>query len=234
MNKLFLMCGVLILALTACNTPKTADNNGPIKLTTKLDSVSYAIGISIGQNMVKDGLDSIDVDMLARAMKSSLGKKDSLLLTMPLAQTVIQSYVQSLQTKKFEPNKAAGAKYLEENKKKPGVITTASGLQYKIIKEGTGPKPKLTDTVTTHYHGTLIDGTVFDSSVDRKQPISFSVHGVIPGWTEALQLMPMGSKWQLVIPENLAYGEHPQPGSKIQPFATLIFDLELLDIKPGK
>ena len=129
----------------------------------------------------------------------------------------------------IETNHKAGEAFLAENKTKPGVVTTASGLQYMVIKEGTGPKPQPSDKVKCHYHGTLIDGTVFDSSIDRGEPIEFPVTGVIQGWVEALQLMPVGSKWKLFIPPSLAYGDNAA-GPKITPGSTLIFDVELLDI----
>ena len=146
------------------------------------------------------------------------------------AQACIQAYVQGIQSKKNEASVSAGKKFLEENSKKPGVITLPSGLQYTVIKEGTGPKPGLEDKVTTHYHGTLVNGKVFDSSVDRGQPVSFAVNGVIPGWTEALQLMPEGSKWKLFIPSNLAYGERGA-GGDIGPNETLIFKIHLISVK---
>ena len=132
--------------------------------------------------------------------------------------------------KQFFPNKEAGEKFLAENKKKDSVITTASGLQYKIIKKGDGPKPLATDKVKTHYHGTLIDGSVFDSSVQRGEPITFPVNGVIPGWIEALQLMPVGSKWKLFIPQELAYGIRGG-GQTIKPYSALIFEVELIAIE---
>ena len=141
--------------------------------------------------------------------------------------------MQALQSKKMEaqfgPNKKAGEKFLAENGKKPGVITTASGLQYEIIKKGTGPIPTATNRVKVNYHGTLIDGTVFDSSVERKEPVVFPVNQVIKGWTEALQLMPVGSKFKLYVPQQLAYGNGGQ--GKIQPFSMLIFEVELLSIE---
>jgi len=127
-------------------------------------------------------------------------------------------------------NKLEGEKFLAENKKQPGVTTLPSGLQVKVLKQGTGPKPKATDTVTVHYEGKLIDGTVFDSSLKRGEPASFPVNGVIAGWTEALQLMPVGSTWQLVIPSNLAYGENPRPGGPIGPNAVLTFQVQLIKI----
>jgi len=139
------------------------------------------------------------------------------------------AYVQKQQGEKALGNKKVGQEFLAANSKKPGVVTLPSGLQYQIIKAGAGPKPKLTDMVRVHYHGTLIDGRVFDSSVDRGQPIELNVNGVIPGWTEALQLMPVGSKWKLFIPSELAYGDR-QAGQLIAPGSTLVFDVELLDI----
>jgi len=142
----------------------------------------------------------------------------------------ISEYLQKLKAEKMSKNKVAGEQFLAENKSKPGVVTLPSGLQYIILKEGTGAKPTAADKVKTHYHGTLIDGTVFDSSVERGEPISFPVGGVIKGWTEALQLMPVGSKWKLFIPSELAYGDR-QAGPKIGPGSALIFDVELLDIE---
>jgi FKBP-type peptidyl-prolyl cis-trans isomerase FklB len=142
----------------------------------------------------------------------------------------ISSYLQQLKADKIAKNREAGLKFLAENKTKPGVVTLPDGLQYLVLKEGTGPKPTINDKVKTHYHGTLIDGTVFDSSVDRGQPISFPVGGVIKGWTEALQLMPVGSKWRLFIPSELAYGDRGA-GPKIGPGAALVFEVELLAIE---
>jgi FKBP-type peptidyl-prolyl cis-trans isomerase FklB len=141
----------------------------------------------------------------------------------------ISNYLQQLKGEKAAANKKLGQEFLDQNKTKPGVVTHTSCLQYQIIKEGNGPKPLLTDKVKCHYHGTLIDGTVFDSSVDRGQPIDFPVSGVIKGWTEALQLMPVGSKWKLFLPSDLAYGDN-QAGPSIKPGSTLIFDVELLEI----
>jgi FKBP-type peptidyl-prolyl cis-trans isomerase FklB len=147
------------------------------------------------------------------------------------ANEIIQKYIQEITASKFEVFKKEGEDFLAENAKKPGVTTTASGLQYEVINEGDGPKPKSTDTVNVHYHGTLIDGTVFDSSVTRGIPATFGVHQVIKGWTEALQLMPVGSKYRLYIPQDLAYGAHLHPGGAIKPFMALIFDVELLGIE---
>lgn len=147
------------------------------------------------------------------------------------ANEIIQGYVQELAASKYEVDKKAGEEFLAENAKKEGVSTTDSGLQYEVIAAGEGPKPSATDTVKVHYHGTLIDGTVFDSSISRGIPATFGVHQVIKGWTEALQLMPVGSKYRLYIPQDLAYGAHPHPGGAIKPFMALIFDVELIAIE---
>ena len=197
-------------------------------LKTPLDSVSYALGVNIGQNLKTQGMDSINVEMLSKAFSDVL-KGNTLLIAVDKAEAVLNDYFSKLQAEKAEKNKLAGIKFLEENKKKPGVITLPSGLQYSVMKEGTGDIPKETDKVTTHYHGTLMDGTVFDSSVDRGQPASFPVNGVIKGWVEALQLMKTGSKWKLVVPSELAYGERGA-GGKIGPGATLVFEVELISI----
>jgi FKBP-type peptidyl-prolyl cis-trans isomerase FklB len=135
-----------------------------------------------------------------------------------------------MQVVKYEKNMKEGRAFLNDNKTAPGVVTLPSGLQYKAVKTGSGAKPTIADKVTVHYHGTLIDGTVFDSSVERKQPIELTVNQVIPGWIEALQLMPVGSKWILYIPSELAYGENPRPGGPIEPNSALIFEVELLSI----
>jgi FKBP-type peptidyl-prolyl cis-trans isomerase FklB len=228
-SALFLIASFTVCSFTSCDGQKKS-KTGEGKITTTVDSVSYGIGATIGRNLKKDGLDSIDVDLLSRGIREVFEGKD-LALTPEAAQAVIQNYVQGIQSKKSEASVAAGKKFLEENSKKAGVITLPSGLQYTVLKEGTGPKPTAEDKVTTHYHGTLVNGKVFDSSVERGQPVSFAVNGVIPGWTEALQLMPVGSKWKLFIPSNLAYGERGA-GGDIGPNETLIFEVELISIDP--
>lgn len=228
--KIAVLC-FLASAFSACGQ-KNSNNQ---TITTSVDSVSYGIGVSIGENLKKDGLTDVNVDLMARGIAESL-KGEKTALTMEQIQSCIGAYMAEKQKVKDAENKVKaeanlekGKKFLEENGKRKGVVTLPSGLQYEIIKEGTGPKPKAEDMVTTHYHGTLIDGKVFDSSVERGQPAQFGVNQVIPGWTEALQLMPVGSKWKLYIPANLAYGEHGAGGA-IGPNETLIFEVELLSI----
>jgi len=208
--------------------PKAKPAAKPAALKTSIDSVSYAIGQDIGNSLKGQGLTNLNANLLMKAIQDVL-KNQPLLLSKEQCDMSIRDFLQKAAGEKIAKNKAAGEQFLAANKAKQGVTTLPSGLQYQVIKEGTGPKPALTDKVKTHYHGTLIDGTVFDSSVDRGQPISFAVNGVIPGWTEALQLMPVGSKWKLFIPSELAYGDR-QAGPKIGPGSTLIFEVELLEI----
>ena len=209
------------------------------KMTLKdnKDKVSYSIGLNIGKSMKQEGLD-INPDALAAAMKDVFaGAKPQ--LTDEEVQAVMQEFQKEMMAKRMKgqqegltKNKAEGEKFLADNKKKEGIKTTASGLQYKVIKDGTGKTPKATDTVSTHYRGTLISGKEFDSSYKRGEPAEFPVNGVIKGWTEALQLMKEGAKWQLFIPSELADGERGA-GQDIGPNSTLIFDIELLSVKAG-
>jgi len=215
-------------ATTAGGGARTASNSTPVNLKTTQDSLSYAIGLSVANFYKQQNITNINTSLVVKAI-NDVNKKSKLLLDEQQANQCIVSYMQKAKAEKSAGNKKVGEEFLAANKTKPGVVTTASGLQYTILKEGTGPKPSLTDKVKVHYHGTLIDGRVFDSSVDRGQPIELSVNGVIPGWTEALQLMPVGSKWKLFIPSNLAYGDQ-QAGPLITPGSTLIFEVELLDI----
>jgi FKBP-type peptidyl-prolyl cis-trans isomerase FklB len=207
-------------------------------LKTQKEKVSYIIGIDIGTTFKKQGVE-IDPDFLARGMKDALGGAQPLLGEQEMKEimTGFQKEVtakQEEQIKKIaEKNKKEGEAFLAENKKKEGVQTLTSGLEYKVIKPGSGKKPKLTDTVTTNYRGTLIDGREFDSSYRRGKPASFPVNGVIPGWTEALQLMEEGAKWQLFVPASLAYGERGV-GRDIEPNSTLIFEIELISIQEKK
>ena len=223
---------VIILCLVLAAGPVLAGET--LELKTKKDKVSYAIGLDMGNNLKKSDLE-IDPDILARAIKDVMSGGKTV-MTDQEAKETLMALQKEIQAKQQERNKAIGEKnkkdgdeYLAKNKKKAGVKTLPSGLQYKVITEGKGKSPKATDTVTVNYAGTLIDGTEFDSSYKRGQPVSFPVGGVIKGWTEALQLMKEGSKWQLVIPSDLAYGEQGRPG--IPPNSVLIFEVELISIK---
>ena len=199
------------------------------KLVTKQDSLSYALGVVIAENLKHQGLDEVNTDLFAAAVKAvSEGKEQQ--ITSENAQDYILRYQQEKQESSNMEAKAVGEKFLRENAKRPEVKTTDSGLQYEVLQEGTGDKPTAEDEVVVHYHGTLIDGTVFDSSYDRGEPAQFQLNRVIKGWTEVLQLMPEGSKWRVYIPENLAYGSRGA-GAVIEPFSTLIFDIELLEVK---
>lgn len=207
---------------------KTAVAAKPSPLKTGLDSLSYALGMSLSKFYKEQGAKSLNTALVTKAINDFF-KGTKPLLNEEQINMSISNYLQKLKAEKAMVNKKEGQAFLAANKTKPGVVTLPSGLQYQVVKEGTGPKPLLTDKVKCHYHGTLIDGTVFDSSIDRGQPIDFPVNGVIKGWVEALQLMPVGSKWKLFIPSDLAYGDN-QAGPKIKPGSTLIFDVELLEI----
>jgi len=193
----------------------------------KMDSLSYSLGVLIAQNFKQQGLEEVESSKVADGISDVLAGTAK--MSVEEANALFGDHMQKLQMEKHSGNVEAGKKFLEENAKRDGIVTLPSGLQYEVLTEGSGPKPKATDRVTTHYHGTLIDGTVFDSSVDRGQPASFPVNGVIPAWVEALQLMSPGSKWKLYCPSDLAYGERGA-GQQIGPFATLIFEVELISI----
>jgi FKBP-type peptidyl-prolyl cis-trans isomerase FklB len=191
------------------------------------DSMSYAIGLSLAQFYKQQGIEKFNSALVSKGMSDAT--KGTPLMNEEQMNMSISNYLQTLKAEKALANKKVGAEFLAANKSKPGVVTLPSGLQYIVVKEGTGAKPTINDKVKCHYHGTLIDGTIFDSSVERGQPIDFPVNGVIKGWVEALQLMPVGSKWKLFIPSELGYGDN-QAGAKIGPGSTLIFDVELIDI----
>ncbi|MBD79483.1 MAG: peptidylprolyl isomerase [Crocinitomicaceae bacterium] len=218
--------GVLFVACAENN-----DNSGTVTLNNEMDSLSYALGVDIGNNLQRSEVSGINTKALAQGMDDNQNP-DAGLMTAEEATQIIQTYFAKKADEKNASAKNEAAQFLDENGAKEGVVTTASGLQYKIITEGTGEKPKFEDKVRVHYHGTLIDGTVFDSSVDRGEPAEFPVGGVIKGWTEALVMMPVGSKWQLYIPSDLAYGDRGAGGA-IGPGATLIFDVELISILPS-
>jgi FKBP-type peptidyl-prolyl cis-trans isomerase FklB len=222
---------IVVVSASLLALPLFGQEKSP-QLKDQKDKVSYSIGMNIGFNLSKQKVD-INPDILAAGIKDSIAGKP--LLTQDQVKDVMAQFEKDMEQKQKqagEKNKADGAKFLEENKKKPGIKTTASGLQYKAEKEGTGAQPKATDMVTVNYRGTLIDGTEFDSSYKRGQPATFPVNGVIKGWTEALQLMKVGSKYQLWIPSNLAYGER-SVSPELGPNATLIFEVELMDAKPA-
>ena len=205
-----------------------AGASAPLKLNNAIDSVSYSIGVNVGLGLKQQNLANANIKAITKALQDAL-QSQNMQIAPEQANQIIGAFFQRERSAKAEANKKTGEQFLTENKKKPGIQTTASGLQYEIVKAGTGPKPMTTDTVKAHYTGRLIDGTVFDSSVERGQPQEFPVNQVIQGWSEALQLMPVGSKWKLFIPSSLAYG--PQgTGPQIGPNSTLVFDIELLEI----
>jgi FKBP-type peptidyl-prolyl cis-trans isomerase len=217
-------------------------SSGSIFATDELISIdstkrtSYAIGVDIGKNLAKLPV-SFDIPRLLKGVEDAI-KNNALLYTDEEMKTSIEGLQKALQSAASKEssesagkNKEEGSAYLKSNAKKQGVKTTPSGLQYKVITLGKGKKPKATDKVKVHYKGTLIDGKVFDSSYDRGEPISFGLDGVIRGWTEGLQLMPVGSKFEFAIPSDLAYGDTPRPGGPIGPGAVLVFEVELLGIE---
>jgi len=221
-----------ILLVVSCNKNGATQKS----ISTELDSVSYAIGMDVAKN-VKASFEDFDNDLFIQGFKNVLDSTN-LLLDETKAQQVVRTYFQKKQkadaAKAQEvaaENKIEGEKFLAENKSKDGVQTTESGLQYIVLKEGTGKQPTTASKVKVHYHGTLIDGTVFDSSVDRGEPTEFGVTQVIKGWTEGLQLMKEGAKYKFFIPSDIAYGANPRPGGAIKPNSTLIFDVELLEVK---
>ncbi|MAN49419.1 MAG: peptidylprolyl isomerase [Flavobacteriales bacterium] len=196
-------------------------------INTEMEKVSYSLGVNIASSLKQQGWE-LDAKSLSDAFVDVFNG-NKLLIDEKEASSILQNYQQKIANKTLEKNSTLGKEFLEKNAKKDGVITTSSGLQYKVLKEGDGESPKETDKVEVHYHGTLIDGTVFDSSVDRGESITFPVNGVIPGWVEALQLMKTGAKYKLFIPSELAYGNRGQ--GKIGPNSTLIFEVELIAIK---
>src|SRR6202162_3155804 len=221
---------IIVVSASLLALPLFGQEKSP-QLKDQKDKVSYSIGMNIGLNLSRQKVD-INPDVLAAGIKDALAGKPQ--LTQDQVKDIMTQFEKDMEQKQKasgEKNKADGAKFLEENKKKPGVKATASGLQYKVEKEGTGPQPKATDMVTVNYRGTLIDGTEFDSSYKRGQPDTLQLNGVIKGWTEGLQLMKVGSKYQFFVPSNLAYGER-SAGAEIAANATLIFEVELLEVKP--
>lgn len=199
-----------------------------MKYTEEQEKVSYCLGLSIASNLITSGVKTLSIEPFMEALDAAFnGKMPE--LSPEEANNILQEFFGKLQEEQAGKAVEAGKEFLAENAKKDGVKSLASGLQYEVVAEGNGETPKETDSVKCHYHGTLIDGTVFDSSVDRGEPAVFPVNGVIKGWVEALQLMPLGSKWKLYVPSDLAYGAQGA-GNLIGPHTTLIFEVELLEI----
>lgn len=235
----FLFLGAIVISLASCN-----NQAGSVKsLNSEIDSVSYALGLDMGLK-IKVNFEDFNQDAYVQGLKNGVDSTNMLLDSKNL-NVVINTYFQKLQQEKmkeqqetaakkaetdFSDAKAEGEKFLEENKTKDGVVTTESGLQYIVMNEGSGEKPVAASKVKVHYHGSLIDGTVFDSSVDRGTPSEFFANQVIKGWTEGLQLMSVGSKYKFFIPQDLGYGATPRAGGKIKPFDVLVFEVELLEI----
>jgi len=233
---LSVMAAMALLPYAAFGADEPKPAAGSVELKSETDKVSYSIGVNIGSSLRKDKIE-INKAVLVQALQDALEGKPLSMTEEQMVQTM-EDFKKSFAAKKQEMDKQAGAKnladgkaFLEANAKKEGVKTTPSGLQYKVIKEGDGPMPKASDTVKTNYKGTLIDGTVFDASEKHGGPAEFEVGGVIKGWTEALQLMKVGSKWQLFIPSELAYGARGA-GGDIGPNSTLVFEIELVSIQP--
>ena len=199
-----------------------------VSLKTEHDTVAYMIGHNLGQWLNQSPMSEVNLDAISKGIHDGVDGKE-LFMDQMAAQNYMQQYITKIESAKFEGNLEEGRAFLEENGKRKGVVTTASGLQYEVLVEGTGAKPTEADNVTVHYHGTLIDGTEFDSSIGG-EPAQFGVTQVISGWTEALQLMPVGSKWKVYLPTEIAYGANPRPGGVIEPNMALVFEIELISI----
>ncbi len=243
MKKIVLVLGAICLVLTsAVAKDKKKKSDVPVAdackqvFFNKVDSMSYALGMNVGADFAKNIKNipggASNVDLLIKGFSTAM-KGDSTLMTKEFATEFFRKYISEAQAKELEVKKGAGDKFLAENKTKEGVKTTESGLQYQVLVPAEGPKPKATDSVEVHYQGFLLDGTKFDSSVDRGEPITFPLNQVIPGWTEGVQLMSVGSKYKFFVPYTLGYGEQGTPnGGPIPGFSTLIFEIQLLKIKP--
>lgn len=227
---IYLLAVVLIIAGVSCEQSGTVKN---VELNTDADSVGYAIGVLVGANNRQQiqnapGGENINVEAMAAAFRLSALDEETV-ITREEADAIVRGYFEKAGENEAQKNLEEGNAFLEENKTREGVHTTESGLQYEVLKEGTGEKPSADDRVKVQYHGTLLDGTVFDSSVERGEPATFGVSQVIPGWTEALQMMKEGAKWKIYLPADIAYGERGA-GQDIGPNTTLIFEVELLEI----
>ncbi|HCY90245.1 MAG TPA: peptidylprolyl isomerase [Chitinophagaceae bacterium] len=213
--------------------PAPAAPGKPV-LTNSIDSFSYAVGLSVAGSLQEQGVGKVNTQLIARGINEALANQKTL-LTKEQANMTLQQKLQEYAKNKVNAEKARGAAYMEQNKKRKEVVSLPNGLQYEVMQSGEagGPKPTAKDTVVVHYTGTLVDGTVFDSSVQRGEPATFPVGGVIQGWTKILQLMTKGDKWKVVIPSELGYGDNGA-GHTIKPGATLIFEINLIDIKPAQ
>ena len=220
MNKVLVICLLTFVGSAALNGQA---------LKSEMDSVSYSAGVIVAKNLKQQGLNDMNPDLFLEAVMAVINDKGTI-ITASAAEAYFRNYQKKKKDMEGEINRIAGEEFLAANAKREGVVVLDNGLQYEVMQEGNGPKPQVTDEVLTHYHGTLIDGRVFDSSVDRGEPISFPLNRVISGWTEILQLMPVGSKWKVYIPSNMAYGERGA-GPLIGPNSTLIFEIELIEIK---
>lgn len=230
------LCSVLALSImTACSNG-SGSGAPEADLSTNIDSVSYGIGYLNGQNMLQQGMDDIKTETFMAGLQQALEEQDAQIPQNEIRQLLQQYQMQARQKAQLkqqqeaQANQEEGEAFLAENRNKEGIQVTDSGLQYKVLEEGTGASPEATDTVTVHYEGTLIDGTVFDSSYERGEPATFPLDGVIAGWTEGLQLMKEGATYRFFIPADLGYGMNVRPGSPIGPNETLIFKVELIEV----
>jgi len=237
-NTIYTFCALLISALVVSSCSSDSSSGGEVSLETKKDSVSYSLGYQNGQFLKQRSMDNVDAEVLKAGLQAALDEQDAQLSSSEMRQ-VVQSFQKQAQAKaqqqrmeKGEENQQKGEEFLAENLEKEGVKETDSGLQYKVLEEGSGVSPDSTDRVRVNYEGTLIDGTVFDSSYERGEPVTFPLNRVIPGWTEGLQLMKEGAKYKFFIPGTLAYGQNPPPQGPIGPNETLIFEVELLKVNP--
>ena len=219
---------IVALAIIATSCGQKVKTN--LKLTNSVDTLSYCLGADVANSLKSSNVEEINYDAFMKGF-DDVYKDKELMLKKDTLRVLINKYIMDIRMKSFEKNLEEGKKFLEENKKREGVITTESGLQYEIITEGTGKSPSATSIVRTHYRGTLLDGTVFDSSYEKGEPIEFPLNGVIKGWTEGLQYMKEGGKYKLYLPTELAYGMNVRPGGKIQPNMALIFEIELIEVK---
>lgn len=225
MKKILLSIVAGGIMMSSCEQNNTSN----VKLNNENDSLSYLIGISIGESFTRGEIKDLNYELLLQGMKDQTDSTRTPAFTVKEAEEMLQDIFRKRDEEKAQVLKKEGQEFLEKNKQEAGVQVTPSGLQYKVISEGTGAKPLATDKVTVHYKGTLIDGSTFDSSYERGEPATFVLNGVIPGWTEGLQLMSVGSKYMFYIPSELGYG--PQQNGMIKPYSTLIFEVELLGIE---